>query len=93
MKTLKQKHKILSDLITEPVVKKKLHSFFDRLIKKYSNKTPETTDFKAQVSEIIGHLNKETGLAYRENSQETKSLIRARLNEKFTVEELLTSPP
>ena len=89
MQTLKQKHKIFCDLITVAKALEKLNRFYDRAIKRAKN-TPyplSKGDFGEQVSEIVQHLNQLTGLAYRESSHETRSLIKARLNEKFTVED------
>lgn len=85
MLKLKQKHQQLIDRVGEIEAVKKLHGFYDRSLRKTNKVDPEK--FKDQVSQIINHLNSVTGLSYRVSSVETKALIRARLNEGFTVED------
>jgi len=51
---------------------------------------PEIVDtFSMQCQEIINHLNNVTGSNYKPNSKETKALIKARLNDGFTVEDFM----
>jgi uncharacterized phage protein (TIGR02220 family) len=40
--------------------------------------------------EIVDHLNKKAGTAYRYTSQKTRDLIQARFNEKFTLQDFYT---
>lgn len=47
-------------------------------------------DYVKEREEIIKYLNKQSGKAYRPNSDKTKRLISARLNEGFTVEDFKT---
>lgn len=45
------------------------------------------SDFSKQVKEIITYLNEKIGTAYRASSRKTRELIKARFNEKFTVDD------
>ena len=45
------------------------------------------SDFSKQVKEIITYLNEKIGTAYRPSSRKTRELIKARFNEKFTVDD------
>jgi uncharacterized phage protein (TIGR02220 family) len=47
-------------------------------------------DYAQEREEIINYLNEKSGKAYRPNSDKTKRLISARLNEGFTVEDFKT---
>jgi uncharacterized phage protein (TIGR02220 family) len=47
-------------------------------------------DHAQEREEIIGYLNEKSGKAYRPNSDKTKKLISARLNEGFTVQDFKT---
>ena len=96
MKTLKQKHQKLIELVPEPEVKRRLHNWYDRNIRKAKRENQGDAKFegdvgqrrlRTQVSQIIDHLNSITGMSYRTSSKETRSLIKSRLNEGFTVED------
>ena len=47
-------------------------------------------DLKDNYKEIIEYLNKEAGTNYKYTSQKTKTLINARLNDGFTIEDFYT---
>ena len=47
-------------------------------------------DYAQEREEIINYLNEKSGKAYRPNSDKTKKLISARLNEGFTVQDFKT---
>lgn len=47
-------------------------------------------DYAQEREEIINYLNKKSGKAYRPNSDKTKRLISARLNDGFTVDDFKT---
>ena len=85
MKTLKEKHERLISLIGKDEAVRKLHGFYNRAIKK----TMDSGKLMINNDEItiIDHLNLVTGFHYRVTNTETRKLIRARLKEKFTVED------
>jgi uncharacterized phage protein (TIGR02220 family) len=55
-----------------------------------SNKKSENPDYAQEREAIINYLNEKSGKAYRPNSDKTKKLISARLNEGFTVDDFKT---
>ena len=50
----------------------------------------ESTEFCANVKEIVEYLNSAIGSHYKTNVDKTRSLIRARLREGFTVDDFKT---
>ena len=59
------------------------------MISKFKNSLRQSEDIEHanEIKEIIDYLNNKTGSRYRYSSKETVKLIRARLNEKFTVDD------
>lgn len=55
-----------------------------------SNKKSGKPDHAQEREEIIGYLNEKAGKSYKPNSNTTKKLISARLNEGFTVDDFKT---
>ena len=86
MKTLKEKHKELCELIGEQEAIKKLHEFYNRAIRKARTKR-EMGQISDKIIEIVEHLNMVTGYHYRIHNPETIKLIKARLKDKFSVED------
>lgn len=64
------------------------HKKKEKKEKKEKNISPQTP--QGDCAEIINHLNSRTGTNYRANSKKTVSLIKARQNEGFTVEDFKT---
>ena len=58
----------------------------ERKTKSATPLSPETDD----CAKIIDYLNKKTGRKYRHQSQKTKKLINARLNEKYNRDDFMT---
>lgn len=52
--------------------------------------TTERQDKPDDIKEIIGHLNARLGTHYKPTTHATRKLLKARLNEGFTVEEIKT---
>ena len=52
-----------------------------------SNTLSGKPDYSAQTKEIVSYLNERIGANYRSSSKKTASLINARLNEGFTVDD------
>jgi uncharacterized phage protein (TIGR02220 family) len=81
------------ELVGKEVMEVKQRQFLQRIIKK--NQAPKSPkgDFDKRgmkneiYQEIITYLNNQSGKQFRWNTPETKALIRARLNEGFTVKE------
>lgn len=59
-------------------------------MEEYIHDEPEKNFSAEDVAEIIDYLNGATGSRYRTSTPKTKSLIRARFNEGFTVEDFKT---
>jgi len=78
-------------LIGKEAVNKKLSEFYTRQLKKYESDKElahsRTTSFVEQCKEIISHLNAEIGSKYNYKSKATQKLIKARLDEGFSVED------
>jgi uncharacterized phage protein (TIGR02220 family) len=89
MKTLKQKHAQLSDLLGEPEAKRRLHGFYDRAIraaKKTVGLDAAPPSFDSQVTSILADLTERTGVKYRTTTS-TKAAIRARMNDGFALDD------
>jgi uncharacterized phage protein (TIGR02220 family) len=91
LKTLKQKHAELCDLIGENEVKKKLHSWYDRSIKRERKRSEVQSASELQsVDEfcrlVLEDLHQRTGFTYR-LGKETRASIIARKNDGFTLED------
>lgn len=56
----------------------------------HNNTSSNTTSNKEHIDEVIGYLNEKTGQKYRTSSKKTQSLIIARLNDGFTVDDFKT---
>jgi uncharacterized phage protein (TIGR02220 family) len=90
MKTLRQKHLILTNLIGEAETKRLLHAWYDRAIRREQKRADAveesgpTADFFCR--EVLRDLHERTGLQYR-LSKATKTAIMARKNDGFTVED------
>jgi uncharacterized phage protein (TIGR02220 family) len=85
MKTLKQKHAQLSELLGEPEALRRLHSFYDRAIRKAKEAAgleAAPLSFDSQVTSILADLTSRTGVRYRATTS-TKAAIRARMNDGF----------
>lgn len=52
-----------------------------------SRAVPLNGKYSAEIVEIVSHLNAKTGLSYKLSGEKTRELIRARLDEGFTVDE------
>lgn len=78
-----------SALIGKETMEHKQRQFLQRLIKKHSGTKPKKTpdNFQSTCDIIIKHLNYMTGYQFRSNTAETKALIRARLNDGFTIDD------
>lgn len=50
-------------------------------------KDKDIDNMSGEIKEIVDYLNQVCGTKYQSSSEKTKKLIRARLNEKFTVED------
>jgi len=91
MKSLKMKHQELCELITEERTKDLLHKWYNRVIvrerKRKGIPVANKEEFMTNVVVIIAHLNTLTGLEYRPTSKDTQTLIKARFNDGFTVED------
>ena len=57
---------------------------------KPDNKTTLSSTFKKDVETIVSYLNKRTNSEYKPSSKTTQKLIRARMNEGFTVDDFRT---
>lgn len=89
MKTLKEKHAELSELLGEPEAKRRLHGFYDRAIraaKKAAGLNVAPPSFDSQVTSILVDLTGRTGVKYRATTS-TKAAIRARMNDGFSVDD------
>lgn len=92
MRTLREKHVELTGIIGEQEVKRLLHSWYDRVIKREkTRKCAEShADIKEDVSEfinaVLADLHKKTGIEYRKG-KETKFSIIARKNEGYKIED------
>ena len=69
---------------------------FDGVVKKFDrggqkirhNNIDDNT--KKNIESIVNYLNKKAGTKYRSTTDTTRSVIKARLNEKFTVDDFMT---
>jgi len=87
MKTLREKHIELCRLLGEDEAVRKLHGFYDRAIRKAKAERETPVSLQKAILRIIEHLNMITGFHYRSTNPETRKLIRARLAEKYTIED------
>lgn len=91
MKNLRTKHQQLIDLIGEKEAVQKLHGFYDRTLRTVARRETLPANpsqrFDDQVKQIIADLNDRTGLGFRTTSKITRQLIKARLNEGFTIDD------
>lgn len=75
------------ELIGKEVVEVKQRAFLKRLIKKATPEAKVKRPVSEVYQEIVAYLNSVTGKEFKWNTPATKAVIRARLNDGFTVEE------
>ncbi len=89
MKTNRELYIEATDIIGKEAMELKQRQFLLRLINKHTNNNPKPKidDFPGTCQIIINYLNHITGKVFRANTAETKALVRARLNDGFTIDD------
>lgn len=89
MKSNRELYIDATNIIGKEAMELKQRQFLLRLINKHTNNNhkPKIDDFPGTCQIIINHLNHITGKAFRSNTAETKALVRARLNDGFTIDD------
>lgn len=89
MKTLREKHQILINILGETEAKRLLHNWYDRAIRRERKRANTVANVQDPVSfcrQVLEDLQQRTGIEYR-LGKNTKTIIIARKNEGFTIED------